>query len=341
MRVLDRLRALRGRVILGGLAMSLAGPAAAQTAVKFSLDSNFDGPSAPFVVGIDRGYYKAEGLDVSVEAASALDPVTRVASGSYDMGVADINALIRFRDQNPASPVKAVFMVYDRPPFAIIARKSRGIAAPKDLVGKKLGAPAADAAFAHWRIFARANGIDLARATIENVGLAVREPMLAAGQLDAMIGASFAFVDLKERGVPVDDIVVMLMADYGVTLYGNAIIVNPKFAADKPEAVRAFLRAFLRSLKETVRNPSRAVDSVLKRNDLAKKEVEIERLRMAIRDNILTAEARASGYGGVEAARLDGSIDQIALAYTFKSKPKGADIFDAAFLPAASERRLD
>ncbi|MGB9060039.1 MAG: ABC transporter substrate-binding protein, partial [Pseudolabrys sp.] len=66
---------------------------------------------------------------------------------------------------------------------------------------------------------------------IENVSFPVREPMLAAGQVDAITGLSFSsFIDLKEKGVPVDDLVVLLMADYGVNLYGSAIIVNSKFA---------------------------------------------------------------------------------------------------------------
>jgi NitT/TauT family transport system substrate-binding protein len=117
--------------------------------------------------------------------------------------------------------------------------------------------------------------------------------------------------------------------------------VNPKFAAEKPEVVKAFLRAFLKGLKDTVRDPSTAVDSVIKRNDVAKKPVELERLRMAIRDNIVTPEVKANGFGGVSMERLDKSIDQIALTYTFKAKPKGADIFDPSFLPAAGDRKAN
>ncbi len=174
------------------------------------------------------------------------------------MGFADINSLIKFRDANPKAPVKAVFMVYNQPPFAVIGRKSRGITTPKDLEGKKLGAPAADGAFAQWPIFVKVNGIDASKVTIENVGFPVREPMLAAGQVDAITGSSFSsFIDLKDKGVPVDDIIVLLMADYGVDLYGNAIIVNPKFAAEHPDAVKGFLRAFLKGLKEVVKRPRR------------------------------------------------------------------------------------
>ena len=121
----------------------LTGAAAAETAIKFSLDFKFEGPSAPFLLPLDKGYYKAEGLNVSIDpAAGSLEPINRVASGTYDMGFGDINSLIKFRDANPGTPIKAVFMVYNRPPFAIVGRKSRGISKPKDLEGKKLGAPA-------------------------------------------------------------------------------------------------------------------------------------------------------------------------------------------------------
>jgi NitT/TauT family transport system substrate-binding protein len=327
------------------LAAALAtGATAAETAIKFALDFKFEGPSAPFLLPLDKGYYKAEGLNVTIDqAAGSLEPINRVASGTYDMGFGDINSLIKFRDANPGTPIKAVFMVYNRPPFAIIARKSRGISKPKDLEGKILGAPAPDGAYAQWPIFAQANGIDASKVTIENIGFPVREPMLAAGQVDAITGFSFSsFINLKDKGVPVDDITVLLMADYGVNLYGNAIMVNPKFAAEHPDAVKGFLRAFVKGLKETVKTPAVAVDSVLKRNDVARKDLELERLNMAIRDNIVTAEVKANGYGGIDSARFARAIDQIGLTYKFKSdKPKPEDIFDASYLPPATERKAN
>ena len=325
-------------------AMLLSGTAMAQTAIKFSLDFKFEGPSAPFLVAIDKGYFKAEGLDVTIDsAAGSLEPINRVASGTYDMGFGDINSLIKFRDANPNNPIKAVFMVYNKPAFSVVSRKSRGVTKPKDLEGKTLGAPAADGAYAQWKIFVQANGIDAAKVKIENVGFPVREPMLQNGQVDAITGFSFSsFINLKTMGVPIDDIVVMLMADHGVNLYGNTIIVNPKFAADKPDAVKGFLRAFLKGLKDTVKDPSTATDSVIKRNDIAKKPVELERLRMALKDNILTAEVKANGYGAVDNARLEKAIDQIALTYEFKNaKPKAADAFDASFLPSAADRKAN
>ena len=330
-------------LVMAAFVLVFAPPVAAQTPVKFSLDGRLEGPEALALLPQDKGYFKGEGLDVTVdEAASPLEPITRVATGGYDMAFADINALIRYRDQHPSPPVKVVFMVYNKPPYSVVTRKSRGVSEPKQLEGKKLGAPTAGSTYAQWPLFAKLNGIDVSKVTIENIGIPVRAPMLAAGQIDAALGYSFRlYIDLKDRGVPVDDIVLMPMANYGLKLYGNAIIVNPKFTAEKPEALKAFLRAFLKGLKETIRQPAETVDAIAKRNDAAKREVELERLRMAIRDNIVTPEVRANGLGAVEMSRLEESIDQIGLVHTFKAKPKPADIFDASFLPPANERRVN
>jgi NitT/TauT family transport system substrate-binding protein len=335
---------LAGRAGLVLAAALLSVSAHAQTAVKFSLDWKFEGPAAPFTVAIDKGFFKAEGLDVTIDtAAGSLEPITRVASGTYGIAFGDINSLIKFRDANPGTPIKAVFMFYNKPPFSIVGRKSRGVVKPKDLEGKKLGAPAPDGAYAQWPIFVQANGIDASKVTIENVGFPVREPMLAAGQVDAITGFSFSsYINLKDKGVPTDDITVLLMADYGVNLYGNAVIVNPKFAADNPEVVKAFLRGLVKGIKETVKSPDTAVDSIIKRNDVAKKATELERLNMAIRDNIVTAEVKANGYGGVDNARLAKAIDQIGLTYKWKNAaPKPEDIFDASFLPSAADRKFN
>ncbi len=346
MRAFDAGRAARLRIWAGLLlAASLTtGAVAADTDIKFSLDFKFEGPSTPFLLPLDKGYDKAEGLNVTIDpAAGSLEPINRVAAGTYDMGVSDVNSLIKFRDANPSMPVKAVFIVYNKPPFALIGRKSRGIAKPKDLEGKKLGAPAPDEAYAQWPIFVQANDIDASKVTIENVGFPVREPMLAASQVDAIAGLSFAsFINLNDKGVPVDDLVVLLMADYGVNLYGIAIIVNPKFAAEHPDAVKGFLRAFVKVLKEPVKSPVTAVDSVLKRNDAAKKPIELERLTMAIHDNIVTPEVTANGYGAIDNARFAGAIDQIGLTYKWKTaKPKPDDIFDASYLPTIAERKYN
>src|SRR3954469_5255878 len=114
------------------VALAATHPAVAQTDVKFALDWKFEGPAAPYFVAIDKGYYKAEGLSVTVDTGpGSVAGIGRVAAGTYPLGFFDINSLVKFQDQNPAQKVQAVLMVYDNPPFAIISTTKGGVAKPK------------------------------------------------------------------------------------------------------------------------------------------------------------------------------------------------------------------
>ena len=314
------------------------------TGIQLTFDRPLDASMAPFVVAASRGLFAAERLSVATHVASgSADAIARIASGASDLALADINELVRFRDKADAPPVKAVFMLFNQAPYAIVARKSRGIHTLPDIEGKTLGVSENDLSIRLWPALARQNHLKPAGVKFYRIGAAVREPILSAGQVDAVSGFSYlSAVNLRDRGVPADDLAVLRYADYGCEAYGVAIIVNPAFAAEKPEAVKGFLRALVKGLKDTIKDPSTAVDSVIKRNDVAKKPVELERLRMALKDNILTDEVKANGFGGVDTERLTKSIDQIALTYEFKNgRPKAPDIFDSSFLPSESSRKAD
>jgi NitT/TauT family transport system substrate-binding protein len=331
--------------VLGTALLALGGffsAATAQTPIKFSLDWKFEGPAAPFLLALEKGYFTDEGLAVTIDTgAGSVEPINRVASGAYQMGFGDINSVIKFNDQNPDSALKAIYMLYNKPAFAIIGRASLGVSAPKDLEGKTLGAPAPDGAYAQWPIFVQANDIDAAAVTIENVGFPVREPMLAQGAVQAITGFSFSsFINLKANGVPVDDITVLLMADYGVDLYGNAIIVSPSFAEENPEAVKGFLKAFNKAVKETIADPAAAVKYVVEANAVVDEATELERLQMAIDQNIVTEEVEEIGLGAVDMERLESSLEQIGLTYQFQSMPAPDAVFDPSFLPEDGDRML-
>ena len=335
-----RIRVLSA-LVTSWLAIFAVLPATAQTPVRFTLDWRVEGPAALFLVAQEKGYFKAEGLDVTIDTGNgSREAIPRVASGTYDMGFGDVNSLIRFRDENPSIDVKGVMMVYDKPPFAIVGRKSRGITSDvKSLVGKKFGAPAADAAFAQWPIFKAVNKLDDSTMKFENVGFPVREPMLASGEVDAVFGfANSSYINLKSRGIPVEDITLMLMADYGVELYSNVVMVSPKFLAEKPEAVRGFVRALIKSIKDVAANPAGSMTEVLKRNDVAKMEVELERLQITLDQNVMTPWVRANGVGGIDKARWARALDQINLTFSFKDKAKSGDAFTDSFLPQATDR---
>ena len=329
--------------MLAGAAAALAtSPLSAQTDVKFALDWKFEGPSAPYFVAIDKGYYKAEGLNVTIDSGpGSVAGIARVAAGTYPIGFFDINSLVKFQDQNPDKKVQAVLMMYDKPPFAIATTSKTGIAKPKDLEGRILGAPAPDGAFAQWKAFVHENGIDASKVKIENVGFPVREPMLADGKVDAITGFSFSMhFNLLQKGLKPEDIRTMLMADHGLVLYGNAVMVNPDYARANPKVVAGFVRATIKGVLDTIKDPDTAIKSVMKRNETADGKIELDRLKMSLRDNFVTPWVKSNGFGDVDMARLAKSIDQIALTYDFKNRPKAQDIFTSQYLPPAAERKL-
>lgn len=333
-----------GQLAVVAAAACVAGGAAraqGNTAIRFALDRRFDGLTAPFLAAQDKGYFGAEGLDATIEPGNGSRAMLqRLATGAQDAGFGDVNALIRFRDENPSTDLKAVMIIHDRPGFALIGRKSRGITAePASLEGRKLGTASTDASFAQWPIFKSLNKIDDSKIKLEIVGLPVREPMLASGELDAAFGfGTSTYVSLKGRGVPAEDIVLMEMADHGLVLYGSAVIVAGKFAANKPDAVRGLVRAVMRGVRDAVANPGASAQLVVRRNEDAQLEIEREKLGMVIERNVLTPYVRAHGLGGIDSERWSRALDQLTLAGSFRDKARAGDAFSDAFLPPAGER---
>ncbi|MEN3146665.1 ABC transporter substrate-binding protein [Neorhizobium sp. IRAMC:178] len=341
-RLLSKLSAVAALALAAGFSMP-AGQAVAQTAVKFTLDWKFEGPAAGFLLAQDKGYFKAEGLDVTIDTGNgSVEAIPRVATGAYQMGFGDINSLIKFLDEDPNQKIRAAMMIYERPTFAVVGRKSLGITTdPKSLEGKKLGAPPPDGAFAQWKAFKQVAKIDDSKITIESIGFPVREPMLAQGKVDAVFGFAFSVIlNLKAQGIKDDDIATILMAEHGLNLYGNAVLINTDFAAKNPAAVKGFLKALAKGFADAVAKPEEGVAAVLKRNETLNKDIELERLKMANSMNIRTPYVVANGFGGIDPARLTASIDTLKVSMGLKGNVKADQVFDASFLPAKEQRML-
>ena len=312
-----------------------AGTAFAQTEMPFALDWKFEGPAAPYTYAVDAGPFEAQGLTVTItEGAGSLDAIPKVATGAFPVGFADINSVMRFLDQNPDAPVIPVMMVYDKPPFAVVGRVSQGVSEPADLEGRILGAPPPDGAWAQFPIFAAENDLDIDAITVEPLGFPTREPMLAQGEVDAVTGFSFSStLNLIRLGVPEEDISVILMADYGVELYGNAIIVNTDFAEANPEAVTGFLTAIAQGWQAAIDDSDAAIEALLKRNPAADADLEKRRLQLSIDANVLTDYVRENGMGNVDPERFAAAIEQTKTVYEFQNEPDAAAFFDDSYLP--------
>jgi len=333
---------VRGLAALFTSLVLLAPLQAQETPVRFQLDWRFEGPAAFFLLPAAKGYFKAEKLAVAVDAGNGSGAtVTRVASGTYDIGFADLAALMEFHANNPTAPNKpvAVMMVYNNTPAAVMSLKKTGIKTPKDLAGRKLGAPVFDAGRKAWPIFDKANGVG----KVEWVGMdpSLRETMLAKGDIDAITGFYFtSLLNLEARGVKAEDVSVMLYPQYGVKLYGNAIIVGEDFLKKNPEAVKAFLRAFTRGAKEVIANPKAAIDFVKQKDGIINVALEERRLKLAIDSSVATPDARAEGFGSALGPRLALMASQVADAFNTKTRVNPDAVWNGGFMPTAAERNI-
>ena len=319
------------------LGTSLASLAIAQTTpIKFQLDWRFEGPSALFLTPAAKGYFKDAKLDVSIDAGNGSGgTVTRVASGAYDMGFADLAALMEFHANNPDAPNKpvAVMMVYNDTPASVMALKKSGIKTPADLSGKKLGAPVFDAGRRAFPIFAKANAVkDVAWTAMDPP---LRETMLVRGDIDAITGFTFtSLLNLEARGVKAEDVVVLPYPNYGVKLYGNAIIASPKLVKENPAAIKAFLAAFAKGAKDVISNPTAAISDVKARDGIVNAELETRRLKLAIDTVINSPNARAEGFGQINAPRLSLMASQVSDAFNTKTRVNPDAVWNGSFLPA-------
>ena len=336
---------LSRRRCLGAAAAALLASAvtsvAAQSAtpIKFQLDWRFEGPAALFLLPAAKGYFKQAGLDVSIDAGSGSGgAVTRVASGAYDLGFADLAALMEFHANNPDAPNKpvAVMMVYNNTPAAVFALKKSGIAKPADLAGKKLGAPVFDAGRRGFPIFQKVNGVG--KVNWVSMDPPLRETMLVRGDVDAITGFGFtSLLNLEARGAKPADVVLMPYADHGVKLYGNAIIASQKLLKENPAAIKAFLSAFAQGAKEVMANPTAAIAHVKARDGIVNVPLETRRLQLAIDTVIASPDARQEGFGQIVPSRLSLMASQVSDAYGTKTRVNPEAVWNGSFLPAKAE----
>lgn len=312
-------------------------------AVMFALDRPLDGSMAPLVLAASRGLFSTVGVALTMTTAKGSpDAIARVASGDADMALADINELIRYRDGAGSQTVKAVFVLFNKAPYALIARKSRGINGLSDIEGKTIGVAEGDLSIRLWPAVARHNHLKPDSVKLSRVGTAVREPILSAGQVDAVSGFSYlSAINLRDRGVPAADLAVLRFADYGCEAYGHAVIVNPGFAARQPDAVKGILRALTEGLQLAIKDPAAAAADVVSRMEDGSQDLELERLQAVLADNVLTSDVRRDGIGGIDPARFERALDQLAEDGKFHKRPLPGEIFDDRFLPPTDSRLVN
>ena len=320
---------------------AVASPARA-TDVRFSLDWAFQGPQAPFLFALERGFFRDQGLNVTMDRGfGSGDVPVKIAAGAYDVGIADINPTIRMRLENPDSTLFTPFIIYDATALAVMTLKRQNITRPQDLAGKTLAAPETDAGRQLFPAFARAVGLDVNAVRWQTVSPQLRETMLVQGQANAITGfITSGILSLRAAGVPAADIVTFKYGDFGVDLYSTSLLMTRRWAEANPRAVTGLITAIVRGQIEARRDPAAAIAALKRRDPLINEAVERERMELGFTELTFTPHVLANGFGKIDMARLQRSIDIAREAFNIARPLNASDLYDPRYLPEASLLRV-
>jgi len=333
-------RLVAGAVCSASIVVSLTGMTSAQntppalTKVVFSLDFIPLGRHAAWYAALAEGFYKDEGLDVSIIPAQGTAQVIQaVESGTANIGFVDVPSVVIARGNG--SKLKMVAVNYGKAPYAIFSlSKGANVTEPKQLEGLNLGSGAGSFTPKVIQGFMTQKGLDPNKLTISNVAPPARATTLLSGQIPAIEFFVMAKPGL-EAGAKASntELRTLLLADHGLELYGNGIAATEDYLAKNPDVVKRFVRASLKGWKFTMANPERAAADQVKYVPTLKPEGIVAEIKV-VTDLAVTAETRKNGLGWFDPAKMKANIDFVEKYVGITGKPPAAtDVYASGFLP--------
>ncbi len=310
--------------------------------VKYQVDWAFQGPNAWALLARDRGYFREAGIDIQIDRGfgSGRVPID-VAGGAYEIAQADMSPVIKFIAENPNAGVVVVGVFGDRSLLCATVRSDGPVRVPKDLEGKTLAAPDSDAGRQIFPAFAKAAGVDASKINWLTVRPELREPMLVQNRAHGITGAATSTgLSLKALGMDWPQQRILWYRDYGLPLYGTCWLTTKDYARRNPEPVRAVVRAGMRGLRESYRDPAASIAALKAAEPLTDVAIEAERQQVSINEMVVSDHVMANGLSAVVPSRLQQAITAVEEAYGMPPKLKPEDVYTDAFLPPAAERRL-
>jgi len=313
------------------LAFSATIATAQEKKIVFSTDWGYNGRHAYYFTALDKGYYKAEGLDVQILGGRGSGTVIKeVAAGTVMIGFADAGTLALAR-ANENVPVKMVAVVYADSPHALIVLEDSGIKGPKDLEGKTLSDAAGSSNYKLFPAYARAGGANPDKATwvfsesTALVGLLLSGKVHGIGQFT--VGAPL----LAKRAEPKKIRVLHYKDAKGFEIYSNGIIVREDMLKSDPETVRKFVRASMKGLQAAIDNPAETGKIMVKNHRQVEPDITEGEIKMvgaiAVNDH-----TKKHGLGYIDEGKMQKTIDLVGTVFELKRPIKAAEVFSPGFV---------
>jgi NitT/TauT family transport system substrate-binding protein len=322
------------------MAAATATAAPSLTSIRFTIDWVWQGIYAPYAVAAAKGFYAQEGLAVQVDRGTgSADAAAKIAGRAYDFGVVDLAVLVEFNAKNPGNELVAVGVIFNDSPLSIMTLRAHGITTPRDLEGRRIGAPAGSASRLLFPAFARLTGVDPDRVQWVTVTGALREPMLVRREVDATAPFIDAMLTLNGLGVPMENIVVFHYPRYGLPLYGLAVVTRRDVIERQPNVVRGVMRAVVRAWQHSIQHPDEMMEVLVAQDPLVNRSLERARFLLGVERLVLTPEVRRHGLGYASPERLYRHISVVTETLNLPRRVALDDLYTSRFL-APREQRL-
>lgn len=302
--------------------LATSGAASAQEKFTFALNWFPVGDHAAYWVALDKGYYKAKGIDVTLENSKGSgDVIAKVDTGRADAGLADTAVVIASVARG--TTVKTVGMVFDLTPLNIFSLKSKPLLKPKDLEGASLGAPPGDGQRQVFPAFAKLTGIDANKVTWVNVEPSAKIAAVAEKRMDG-VGDYTTGLPLYEKAAGKGNVVMMKWSDFGFDLYSMSIIASAKTMKDRPKVLKDFLEASYMGWRDVMNDPKGAMEIFKKRVPEIDQEALSENMLIGL-ELTKTDRYAKNGIGWIEDKKMCDSVD---LVNTYMGLPKKVECKD-------------
>jgi NitT/TauT family transport system substrate-binding protein len=305
--------------------------------LKFTLDFIPLGRHAPWYVALAKGYYKDEGLNVTIASArGTADSIRNLDSGTADVGFIDIPSLVAAGADN--SSIRMVAVNYQLPPYSVFSiNPGANITRPQDMVGKEFSAGNASLIPRIHQAFMKQNGLDPSTLKIVNLDPGSLVAALAARRIQS-IGLFAMSETAIKRAVQDGEVKHMLLADHGLDIYANGIGVRDDFLQKNPDAVRRFVRASLRGWKEALANPEDAAQLQAQMVKTLNPTIIVEELQV-VRRLAVVPDTLKNGLGWIDRGKLKRSVDFVNANIEVAGRRFSADdIYREGYLPQEAIR---